>query len=80
MNNSIINRICLFKTIRIVISLSIYWLRELRWIKYYSNKHHHHHHDFFEKLKHEERIENEDKKVSSSSEYRWKFEDARVTA
>jgi hypothetical protein len=46
-----------------------------------TNEHHHyHHHDFSEGPKREERIENEDREVSSSSEYRREFEDARVAA
>jgi hypothetical protein len=46
-----------------------------------KNEHHHHHHyDLFKKLKPEERIKNEDKEVSSSSEYRRRFENARVAA
>jgi hypothetical protein len=36
--------------------------------------------DFSEKSKREERIENEDKEVSSSREYRRRFEDVLVAA
>jgi hypothetical protein len=54
---------------------------KLSLIKFNKNeRHHHHHHDFSEKSKREERIENEDKKVSSSSEYHRELEDARVAA
>jgi hypothetical protein len=35
---------------------------------------------FLRKSKREERIENEDREVSSSSEYRREFEDVRVAA
>jgi hypothetical protein len=35
---------------------------------------------FLKKLKREKKIENQDKEVSSSSEYRRKFKDARVAA
>jgi hypothetical protein len=45
-----------------------------------NEHHHHHHHDLSEKSKREERIENEDKEVSLSSEYRREFEDVRVAA
>jgi hypothetical protein len=49
--------------------------------RYIINEHlHHHHHDLLERIKREERIENEDKKVSSSNEYCREFEDARVAA
>jgi hypothetical protein len=45
------------------------------------NEHYHqHHHDFSEKLKREERIENEDKEVSLSNEYRRELDNARVAA
>jgi ABC-type lipopolysaccharide export system ATPase subunit len=45
-----------------------------------NEHHHHHHHDLLERSKLEERIKNKDKEVSSSSEYRREFEDARVIA
>jgi hypothetical protein len=46
-----------------------------------ENEHHHYYHyDFFKRSKREERIENGDKEVSSSSEYLREFEDARVAA
>ncbi len=45
-----------------------------------SNEHHHHHHGLSEGSKREERIENADREVSSSSEYRRELEDARVAA
>jgi hypothetical protein len=49
-------------------------------IHFKNEHHHHHHHDFSEELKREEKIENEYKEVSSSSEYHRRFEDARVAA